>query len=242
MQSSCLLNSLTQDSMSVSSYFTRLKEIWEEYSVVALLPSCTCTSSIDYAKIVQQQRLFQFLMGLNSSYQSVRSQMLLMNPLPTVNQAYSMVCKEETQRTLSSSPSPLHTEGSTMAARGRGRFGRGGARENPSEECSYCHRRRGHERDECFQLVGFPPNFQRGRGRGNQVRQIPRADHADATTANSNGNSMVHQPQECQLLSQQDYTNILKMLKNEATDIGAVVATDPKGSTGSLQWERKNDW
>lgn len=68
-----LLNSLTQDSMSVSNYFTRLVEIWEEYSAVVPLTSCTCTSSIDYARIIQQQRLFQLLMGLNSSYQQVQS-------------------------------------------------------------------------------------------------------------------------------------------------------------------------
>lgn len=75
------------------------------------------------------------------------------------------------QRTLSSSSSISHTEGSAVAAGGRGRFGRGCAHGTSSEECSYCHKR-GHQRDECFQLVSFPPNFQAGRGRGNQVKQI----------------------------------------------------------------------
>ena len=42
----------------------------------------------------------QFLMGLNESYSSVRGQILLMNPLPTVRQAYSSICQEEKQRTI----------------------------------------------------------------------------------------------------------------------------------------------
>ena len=48
-----------------------------------------------------QQRLMQFLMGLNESYSAIRGQILLMNPLPSVCQAYSFVCQEEKQRLLS---------------------------------------------------------------------------------------------------------------------------------------------
>ena len=43
----------------------------------------------------------QFLMGLNESYSAIRGQILLMNPLPSVCQAYSSVCREEKQRILS---------------------------------------------------------------------------------------------------------------------------------------------
>lgn len=39
----------------------------------------------------------QFLMGLHESYTGIRGQILLMNPLPTVNQAYGMIKQEETQ-------------------------------------------------------------------------------------------------------------------------------------------------
>ncbi|GAV71504.1 UBN2_3 domain-containing protein, partial [Cephalotus follicularis] len=46
----------------------------------------------------QQQRLLQFLMGLNDSYGSIRSQILMMCPLPTVSQAYSMISQEESHR------------------------------------------------------------------------------------------------------------------------------------------------
>lgn len=42
-------------------------------------------------------------MGLNDFYQSIRSQILLMNLLPSVNQAYSMISQEEAQCSISSS-------------------------------------------------------------------------------------------------------------------------------------------
>ena len=42
------------------------------------------------------------MMGLNYSYNVIRGQILLINPFPTVHQAYSRVSQEEKQRLLSS--------------------------------------------------------------------------------------------------------------------------------------------
>lgn len=39
----------------------------------------------------------QFLMGLNEFYSVFRGQLLLMNPLPGVSQAYSSIIQEEKQ-------------------------------------------------------------------------------------------------------------------------------------------------
>ena len=39
----------------------------------------------------------QFLMGLNESYNAIRGQILLMNPLPDVAKAYSSIIQEEKQ-------------------------------------------------------------------------------------------------------------------------------------------------
>ena len=43
----------------------------------------------------------QFLMGWNESDSAIHGQILLMNPLPSVRQAYSSLCQEEKQRLLS---------------------------------------------------------------------------------------------------------------------------------------------
>ncbi|XP_054800321.1 uncharacterized protein LOC129304622 [Prosopis cineraria] len=157
------INTLTQGGTSVSSYFTRLKELWEEFSTIVPLLACKCPSSVEYAKHVQQQKLFQFLMGLNDSYQSIKSQILLMSPLPSVNQADPIISQEEAQRSISSFPLPTADYSASTTTRGHGRIGRGRGRNNSSEECSYCHRR-GHTRDNCFHIIGFPSNPQVGRG------------------------------------------------------------------------------
>ncbi|KAL5836423.1 hypothetical protein ACOSQ4_015920 [Xanthoceras sorbifolium] len=80
-----------QEQQSVSSYYTKLKGFWDEASY----------SDAAYGIQQDQQKLKQFLMGLNESYSAIRGQILLMNPLPSIRQAYAYVCQEEEQRMLS---------------------------------------------------------------------------------------------------------------------------------------------
>lgn len=51
-------------------------------------------------------------MGLNESYNAIRGQILLINPLPSVRKAYSLITQEEKQREIGSSS----TENFSLAA------------------------------------------------------------------------------------------------------------------------------
>lgn len=48
------LSSLRQGSSSVSTYFSKLKELWEEQSALTLNPCCTCEASKFYAQRAQE--------------------------------------------------------------------------------------------------------------------------------------------------------------------------------------------
>ena len=52
------------------------------------------------------------LMGLNECYSAIRGQILLMNPLPSVRQAYSSACQEEKQRLLSATHTAAYSNSS----------------------------------------------------------------------------------------------------------------------------------
>ncbi|GAV61500.1 UBN2_3 domain-containing protein, partial [Cephalotus follicularis] len=85
----------TQGNLTISAYYSKLKQLWDEYDSSVTLPSCGCQTAKAYLEHDQQQKLFQFLMGLNDSYGNIRSQILLMSPLPTLGQAYSLINQEE---------------------------------------------------------------------------------------------------------------------------------------------------
>jgi hypothetical protein len=102
---------LKQEQLFVSSYYTRLKGLWDELA--------SYDNAIHGAQ-QDQQKLMQFLMGLNDSYSAIRGQILLMNPLPSIRQAYSSVSQEEKQRILSSTHTAIEPSNSAaMAVRGR---------------------------------------------------------------------------------------------------------------------------
>ncbi|XP_070028960.1 uncharacterized protein [Nicotiana sylvestris] len=49
-------------------------------------------------KSQEDERLIQFLMGLNEAYGQARGNIIMMNPLPRIDQAYSLILQDENQR------------------------------------------------------------------------------------------------------------------------------------------------
>lgn len=86
---------LAQGTLSVSDYFSRMRNLWDEVDALMPCPSCNCPESRNYAQHHNYQRLLQFLMGLNETYAQCRSQILMMSPIPTLNKAYSVVIDHE---------------------------------------------------------------------------------------------------------------------------------------------------
>jgi len=98
-----------QGNDSVAVYYTKLKRLWDELDDLSDIPVCGCTHKADCTAIKktrdldQRQRLMHFLMRLNDGYESIRGQILLMDPLPNVNKAYCMIARVETQRNVTGS-------------------------------------------------------------------------------------------------------------------------------------------
>ena len=111
------LSNLSQENHSVSAYFTKCKQLWDEY--VVLVSPCSCDSNGSAMNLIERQQLMQFLMGLNDSYQVVRSSILMMNPLPTVNQASSLVLQEEQQREIKNVTNKFEMDSSAFLAHQR---------------------------------------------------------------------------------------------------------------------------
>ncbi|XP_070030653.1 uncharacterized protein [Nicotiana sylvestris] len=64
---------LSQGTSSVSAYFSRLTDLWEEYDALIPCPGCDCPESKSYSEHFEYKRLLQFLMGLNETYAHPRS-------------------------------------------------------------------------------------------------------------------------------------------------------------------------
>ncbi|XP_070055145.1 uncharacterized protein [Nicotiana tomentosiformis] len=65
---------LTQGISSVSVYYTKLRELWDEYETITPPPSCGCAESRKHVEHYQIHKLYQFLTGLNESYENAKNQ------------------------------------------------------------------------------------------------------------------------------------------------------------------------
>ncbi|XP_073224886.1 uncharacterized protein [Cicer arietinum] len=95
------LHSIKQGERSLSAYFMDMKIIWDEFDDLRPTPSCTCSTpcSCKLSSVVctykHDEYVICFLKGLNDSYQYVRSQILLMDPLPSITKVYSLVIQQD---------------------------------------------------------------------------------------------------------------------------------------------------
>eukprot|EP00257_Ricinus_communis_P016127 XP_015574195.1 uncharacterized protein LOC107261201 [Ricinus communis] len=112
------ISSIKQDNKSVAFYFTQLKKLWDQFGELAPIPSYfyhkyTCDVYRRLPGMSNRNKIMQFLMGLNDSFETVRSNLLMMKPIHSTNKAYALVLKDEKQKFIFKSASRL-TEDATM--------------------------------------------------------------------------------------------------------------------------------
>ncbi|KAL0406467.1 UNVERIFIED_CONTAM: Retrovirus-related Pol polyprotein from transposon RE1 [Sesamum latifolium] len=107
---------ISQGNMDVVSYFTKIAMLWDELECLDPTPEYTGPSQQTMADKIASTQLMQFLMGLNDPFDSIRSQILVMDPLPSVDKAYSLVLRVESQRQGSSNIEELNNN-ATMVVR-----------------------------------------------------------------------------------------------------------------------------
>ncbi|XP_017627137.1 uncharacterized protein LOC108470374 [Gossypium arboreum] len=142
-------------------------------------------------------------MGLNETYAAVRSQILLMQPLPLVNRAYSMIVQEEAQRSFSSVLSHVldPVALSSTASGNRKKF---------TSTYDFC-KLKGHKKESCYRLIGFPPNFKFNRKKASSIAVAVSFDDSSLN------------PQSAPTFIPQQYSQILDLLnKSQATTAPAV--------------------
>lgn len=137
------------------------------------MPTCSCGAVKTLLEYSHRNKVMQFIMGLDDSYNSVCTQTLLHDSLPTLNRVLFLVQQEERRKQLHSAPTPL-----AMVAKGPDTR----STTNPHRErlfCSHCNmpvhslercfkanpnlpicshcRIPGQVKEKCYKLNGYPP-------------------------------------------------------------------------------------
>ncbi|XP_075107039.1 uncharacterized protein LOC142180021 [Nicotiana tabacum] len=149
--------------MTIADYFSKLKDLWDEFDALMPCPGCPCLESKKYSQHFEANRLLQFLVGLNETYAQARSQIMMMYLVPSINKAYALLVDQESQRSLATcqqsmlitkgiESTTLYSNRENVASGGNYKFKKG------QYQCEYCHCK-GHTKANCYKLIGYPPDF-----------------------------------------------------------------------------------
>ena len=84
--------SLQQGSLDLSSYYTKLKTLWDDLDgvdCVKICQSCECCKAT--AKKIKHTKVIKFLAGLNDSYFSARGQIIMKKHVPDLSEMYNLL-------------------------------------------------------------------------------------------------------------------------------------------------------
>ncbi|OIT36672.1 hypothetical protein A4A49_51924, partial [Nicotiana attenuata] len=194
----------TQGISSVSVYFTRLTDLWAEYDAILPPPPVK-----DYVEQLEFQRLLQFFMGLNDSFEQARSHILMMPNVPSINQAYAMIVQDESRRTISSSQFNTHTGQVEPTAMFTSQSG---------------SRQRRNFGENCYKVVGYPSDFKPKR-RANVAAQIENTVAQEA-----------HNGVPTHMFTNEQYSQILQLLNKNSIgeSSGTIAAMADTGATNHM--------
>nr|ABD32757.1 Integrase, catalytic region [Medicago truncatula] len=212
------INNLKQGTKSVLDYFIELCTLWDELNSHRPIPNCTCIhpcrcESIRLAKYYRtEDQILQFLTGLNDTFSVVKTQILLMDPLPPINKVYSLVVQEESQNIVFSTPSISDDSSISVNASDARKFyprGKGtsstSANKGKDRFCTFCNRYN-HTIEFCYLKYGHP-NFNKGNSSANN------AVSEASDTNNSIGTNDVVAPDSKFSLTQEKYDHLVALLQ-----------------------------
>jgi len=150
--------------LEVVDFYSKLMSMWSELSNYIKIPQCTCRKcecevGPKVVKMIEDEQTHQVLVSLDDvSYANIQSQVLALDPLPTLDKIFNMILQEEHHKQLM-----LGRDLRTVAFAVRHKSG--GAERSTCKHCG----RFGYDEASCYESIGYPSNWStRGRGRGGQ--------------------------------------------------------------------------
>ncbi|KAL0456881.1 UNVERIFIED_CONTAM: Retrovirus-related Pol polyprotein from transposon RE1 [Sesamum latifolium] len=232
------ITSITQGTLSVVDYFNNLSALCDEMECLKPTKACTCgLCTCGFTRIIVEEdnliKLVKFLMGLDDSYDNIRNQILVMDPFPSINKAYSMVLRVERQRLINMQTSDtsegiaLHTKWNDRGGAGlRGNsytmdnttFKGKGFIDKRTQTCLHCGRP-GHTKETCFKLHGVPDWYRNLKDQKRREGGMPRGFNV-TTGDNSKSGEQVTDYGE----TMKQVTELLKLMKGQ---LPTAAAQDP---------------
>ncbi|XP_010263164.1 PREDICTED: uncharacterized protein LOC104601508 [Nelumbo nucifera] len=191
---------LRQSRGSLEKYYNDLQGSWREIDFRHPNPM-ECAADIQrYNTLLQEERVYIFLDGLDDRLDKIRADVLQMHPFPTIEQAYAHVRREAIRQRVMITDNNIETPRAVLASRGvkteqptpssTGSLPLSNEKSGTSSKsqtsfggtkCSHCGNLK-HTREDCFKLHGYPDWWHELQARKRQDKAETSGKAATVTT------------------------------------------------------------
>ena len=156
---------MKQVGRSIEKYYNDLQGLWRDIDFRQPNPMKCAIDIKSYNSMLQEERVYIFLDGLDDRLDLVQSDVLRLKPFPSIEQAYAHVRMEDLRQSVMISGAEVVTNGAVMATKGvrsgqsqtllkagsssrsRGHF--------DGNKCTHCGSTK-HTWETCFKVHGYP--------------------------------------------------------------------------------------
>ncbi|KAH9650091.1 protein kinase domain-containing protein [Citrus sinensis] len=171
------LGDIRQGDYSITKYFNTLKRLWQDLDLFNDYEWESMEDFKHHKQTVNNERIFKFLAGLNVEFDEVRGRIIGRKPLPTLEDVFSKVRREESRRgvMLGKKNSIVSVEKSALVTADANATRSITQQQQKSRVwCDYCNKPR-HTREACWKLHGKPANWKNSkhsRASANEVENL----------------------------------------------------------------------
>ena len=94
------ISHICQNQLTAADYFTKCKCLWDQLLNYDSLPECSCGAVKSLNDCHDNSYVMRFLMSLNESFSTIRSQILMSNPLPSMGRFIHLFFKKKHKNIL----------------------------------------------------------------------------------------------------------------------------------------------
>ncbi|CAJ2652940.1 unnamed protein product [Trifolium pratense] len=228
------IHALRQENRSVIDFYSELRVLWEELELYLPFPTCTCRQRCACEAMRSARRnhtllqTIRFITGLNDHFSTVKSQILLLDPLPPINKVFHMVIQHERQGNFTE---PDESKILVNAARSN----KPTSGSKPPRNCTFCGKDN-HFVENCFKKNGVPPHMKKYAS-------------ANAATEGASSEPIAATPPS---ISQEQYDKLMSLLQHSnlastsasasSVKVGSSMVTDHTSVIHKGQEEFEDDW
>nr|CAD1831665.1 unnamed protein product [Ananas comosus var. bracteatus] len=174
-----------QGDATIAQYFAELSSLWQELDYYQDFQAECPDDAAKFQKLIEKERVYDFLAGLQAEFDPIRVQVLGRDPFPSLREAYAYVQQEESRRNVMIYHPTFEKSAlsSTAASKTIKSIQNKGSDliDKDHLKCDHCGRSR-HTKETCWKLHGRPTRGRGGRSGSGQGYWRSQAYQAEAPT------------------------------------------------------------